>query len=346
MAVPNSSSTRAAAQGEVSEENFMKNPFAPQFLHYARCLNASRVNRIQLKWHPGRTGMSLDDFVYDASVYGMELAIIDYGNGLFRNENKDSFRKFLYGRIKKAFYEKLKELGNNSGTAVFDERLAKYYEGTAVDFGPTDENDDPIVNELSISADAMADGDEDNGDEEGTEAQKKEKRVTHRARKKPNEDVILYYYSAEKAEILNEVYETKMRYAKKIMDIVAGMSETDQQLFKLKFQIDFKKKDYRMWKRINAEKHCKDPFTRMAHEKYGFSVDYARKRICLIKSFILERLERAGYTPESYEEETSFPLVMEFLTTKPQREPEPSFDLNVEELSEADCRDILMELFS
>ena len=30
MAVPNSSSTRAATQGEVPEENFMKNPFAPQ----------------------------------------------------------------------------------------------------------------------------------------------------------------------------------------------------------------------------------------------------------------------------------------------------------------------------
>ena len=99
---------------------------------------------------------------------------------------------------------------------------------------------------------AVADGADDSGDEEGTEeesgmSQNNDKRVEHRARKKPNEDVILYYYSAEKAEILEEIHATKMRYVEKIMDVVAGMSEKDQLLFKLKFQIDFTKEDYRMW---------------------------------------------------------------------------------------------------
>ena len=78
----------------------------------------------------------------------------------------------------------------------------------------------------------------------------------------------------------------------------------------------------------------------------AITASHARTRICKIKSFIKKRLKKAGYTSESYDEDTSFPRVMQFLTVKSQHEPKPSFDLNVEELSEADCRDILMELFS
>lgn len=52
-----------------------------------------------------------------------------------------------------------------------------------------------------------------------------------------------------------------MTYVRKIRDIVAKMSPTDQRLFNLKFQFDFSDQDYRMWETISAQKHVKDPFT-------------------------------------------------------------------------------------
>lgn len=54
------------------------------------------------------------------------------------------------------------------------------------------------------------------------------------------------------------------------------MSPTDQRLFNLKFQFDFSDEDYRMWETISAQKHVKDPFTKLAHDKYGVSKDYAK----------------------------------------------------------------------
>ena len=64
-----------------------------------------------MKWDPGQSGMSLDLFVNDAALYAIELAREDHAKGLFRNENADSFRKFFYGRILKAFHTKLENLG-------------------------------------------------------------------------------------------------------------------------------------------------------------------------------------------------------------------------------------------
>lgn len=64
-----------------------------------------------MKWDPGQSGMSLDLFVNDAALYTIELAREDHAKGLFRNENADSFRKFFYGRILKAFHTKLENLG-------------------------------------------------------------------------------------------------------------------------------------------------------------------------------------------------------------------------------------------
>ena len=43
-----------------------------------------------------------------------------------------------------------------------------------------------------------------------------------------------------------------MTYVRKIRDIVAKMSPTDQRLFNLKFQLDFSDQDYRMWETISA----------------------------------------------------------------------------------------------
>ena len=147
-------------------------------------------------------------------------------------------------------------------------------------------------------------------------------------------------------DIVTRIFEKnagKMTYVRKIREIVARMSTNDQRLFNLKFQFDFSDEDYRMWETISTQKHVKDPFTKMAHDKYGVNEEYARKRICLIKADIVKKLNEAGYTRESYRQQTSLPNTLEFLQA---RKPAPAFDLDIEGLSEADCRDILMELFA
>ena len=147
-------------------------------------------------------------------------------------------------------------------------------------------------------------------------------------------------------DIVTRIFEKnagKMTYVRKIREIVARMSPTDQRLFNLKFQFDFSDQDYRMWETISAQKHVKDPFTKMAHDKYGYSEGYAKKRISLINANILKKLNEAGYTRESYRQQTSLPNTLEFLQA---RKPAPAFDLDIEGLSEADCRDILVELFA
>lgn len=120
------------------------------------------------------------------------------------------------------------------------------------------------------------------------------------------------------------------------------MSPTDQLLFNPKFQFDFSDEDYRMWERISAQKHLKDHFTKMSHDKYGYSEGYTKKRISLIKADIVKKLSEAGHTQESYRQQTSLPLTLEWLQVKKSA---PVFDLDIEGLTEADCRDILVELF-
>ena len=147
-------------------------------------------------------------------------------------------------------------------------------------------------------------------------------------------------------DIVTRIFEKnagKMTYVRKIREIVARMPPTDQLLFNLRFQFDFSDQNYRMWERISAQKHVKDPFTKMAHDKYGVSEGYAKKRISLIKADIVKKLSEAGHTPESYRQQTSLPNTLEFLQA---RKPAPAFDLDIEGLSESDCRDNLMELFA
>ena len=312
------------ARKPLTEHDFILDPTGKQFLDYARYNIGSMISSVEMKWDPGQSGMSLDLFVNDAALYAIELAREDHAKGLFRNENADSFRKFFYGRILKAFHTKLEDLAGDPGRAVFDERLGKYYEGTAVEFGPMDDNDEPSV---------LEDLDKDTPSDTSSK----------RHPKKANDGVILYHYSAEKAKALEESHEIKMTYVRKIREIVARMSPNDQRLFNLKFQFDFSDQDYRMWETISAQKHVKDPFTKMAHDKYGFSEGYAKKRICLIKADIVKKLSEAGHTRESYRQQTSLPNTLEFLQA---RKPAPAFDLDIEGLSEADCRDILIELFA
>jgi len=305
----------------ITEAGFLQEPLAQEYYDYARYVVGSMVSQVELKWDSGQSGMSLDDFVMDVVISAIELTREDYGKGLLERKNENSFKDFFWWRIKKAFYKKLEELKSDPGRAVFDERLGKYYEGMAVEFGPRDENDEPSVID-------------DNDGEAKIPVTRTPKRI--------NADVILYHYSAEKAQALEENREIKMSYVRRIREIVAKMSPTDQRLFNLKFQFDFSDEDCRMWKTISARKHVKDPFTIMAHDKYGLTEGYARKRISLIKSDIIKKLKESGHTPASYRERTSVPM-LEMLVV---RRPEPEFDLDIENLSEADCRDILVELFS
>lgn len=296
----------------LTEEGFLQEPLGKEYFAYARNSVGSMINKVELKWNPGRAGISLDEFVMDTSISAIELARKDLKKGLLRRENENSFKNFFWFRILKTFYEKLNELKDDPLRGEFDERLGKYYEGTAVDFGPADENDDTVF---------------------GT---------GERPPKKQNTDVTYFYYSTEKALALEENHKVKMSYVRRIREIVAKMSPADQRLFNLKYQFDFTESDYKMWETISTGKHVKDPFTKMAHEKYGISEGYAKKRICLIKADILKQLKNSGHTPERYRERTSVPM-LEMLVV---RRPVPEFDFDIDNLSEADCRDILMELYA
>ena len=270
-------------------------PLGKQYFDYARHVAGSLINSVELKWNPGRTGMSLDDLVMETAVTAIELTKEDYAKGLYRNEQDNSFKNFFWWRIKKAFFTKLDELGKDPNYAVFDARLAKYYEGTAVDFGSTDEKN----------------------------------------------DVILYFYSAEKAEVLEESHQSKMQYVRKILDIVSKMNPSDQRLFYLKYQLDFSDEDFQLWKKIGQQKHVKDPFTKMVQEKFGLSENYAKKRISQIKADIIAKLNQSGHTQENYKQNTSMPTMLQSLFAS---RPRPEFDIDIENLSEADCREILVEL--
>lgn len=320
------------ARKQLTEAGFVQDPFGKDYLDYARYTIGSFIRQIELKWHPGRTGMSLNEFVLDTAAYGIERAKEDYDKGLFRNENEDSFKKFFKSRIIGAFYTKLKELSGNPYQAVFDERLGKYYEGTAVDFGPTDENDDVV--------EILEEPEHEDGEEE-TSLRQSKKPVSHRTPKKPNEDVVLYFYSAEKAEVLEENYKAKMQYVRRILDIVSKMSPSDQRLFYLKYQFNFTDEDYQLWETISQQKHVKDPFTKMAQEKFGLSENYAKKRICQIKADIISKLNQSGHTQASYRQDTSMPTMLQSLTVS---RPKLDYGLDIENLSEADCQDILVEL--
>ena len=312
------------ARKPLTEAGFLQEPIGKEYFDYAHNCVGSMVSAVELKWDPGRSGMSLEDFVMDVTMYAVELTRKDLEKGLFRRESDLSFKNFFWWRIKKAFHGKLEELAGDPGRAVFDERLGKYYEGTAVEFGPRDGNDEPPVTE----------GEEGNGDS---------KAPVRRRSRRANDDVILYHYSAEKAMTLEESRAMKLSYVRRIREIVARMSQTDQRLFNLKYQFDFSDEDYKMWETISGQKHVKDPFTRMAHDKYGVSEGYARKRICQIKADIIKKLSAAGHTPESYRQQTSVPTLLE---NQQARKPAPGFDLDIDGLTEADCREILMELFS
>ena len=60
------------------------------------------------------------------------------------------------------------------------------------------------------------------------------------------------------------------------------------------------------------------------------------------KADIIAKLNQSGSTSSSYKQDTSVPTMLQNLTAS---RPKLDFGLDTENLSEADCRDILVELF-
>ena len=112
---------RRMARKPLTEAGFILDPFGKDYLDYARYTIGSFIRQIELKWHPGRTGMSLNEFVLDTAAYGIERAKEDYDKGLFRNENEDSFKKFFRSRIISAFYAKLNVTKSKNVIILLDE---------------------------------------------------------------------------------------------------------------------------------------------------------------------------------------------------------------------------------
>lgn len=330
-----SSTTGKSVRKPITEDGFLQEPLGREFFDYAKNVIWSFINHVELKWYPGRTGMSLDDFVLDTVTYAIEITREDYNKGVLRHEKENSFKNFYWFRIKKAFFAKLDELGRDTKVAAFDERLGKYYEGTAVDFGLIDEYDDsPLVEIESENIEQDAEETSFNG------TKGKKKQTVHHAPKK-GDDVLLYFFSDEKARVLEESHRIKMEYVNKILEFASKLPPDEQRLFKLKFQLDYSDADYQMWESIKSKPHCKDPFSEMAHTKYGISEGYAKKQICLILAKLKENLKDNGYTKERFTRDTSIPGLLEFIVVEP---PKPEIDINPDDLSEADCRDILIEL--
>ena len=161
---------------------------------------------------------------------------------------------------------------------------------------------------------------------------------------KADEDEPVSSCSEEKMIALEESHEARMQYVEKILEAVSKLSPTEQRLFKLKYQIDFTDEDYRLLGKIYQQKHVRDPFAKMACEKFHLSENYAKKKICEIKKELITLLSQAGFSQERFRRETSVPVTMQMLTAGPKIPPLPAFQLDVDALTEADCREILLEL--
>ncbi len=66
----------------LTEQDFEQNPTGKHFLDYARYNIGSMISSVEMKWDPGYTGMSLDLFVNDVAMHGIELAREDLAKGL------------------------------------------------------------------------------------------------------------------------------------------------------------------------------------------------------------------------------------------------------------------------
>ena len=93
------------ARKPLTEQDFVQNPTGKQFLDYARYNIGSMISRVELKWEPGHTGMSLDLFVKDVAMHGIELAREDLAKGLLlRKQARPASTKTSMTRCWKPFH--------------------------------------------------------------------------------------------------------------------------------------------------------------------------------------------------------------------------------------------------
>lgn len=337
------SSGKETTLNPVTEKSLMQKPMGEELFVYARNVIASMIKKVELKWHRERTGMTLNDFIADTAARAIILTEDDYQKGLFRQEGENSFKNFFWFRIKKAFFLQLEELSRDSQSTTFDESMGKYYEDRAAGYGPRGGHDDSCCD--STDADEIpCDNDSEDDDEAAGDAPKAMKATGATVRRTPEagSNEAPYSYSHENAMALEENRRIQMKYVEKIFLFVSQMSPKDQLLFKMKFQIDFSEDDCRMWEAISQQPHVKDPYGRMAHEKLGCSEGYAKKRISMILSKLKSDLYGAGYTREAYRESVAMPGTMHHIIA--EKNVIHLFDFDVQNLSEDDCRDILLEL--
>ena len=93
------------ARKPVTEQDFILDPTGKQFLDYARYSIGSMISRVEMKWEPGHTGMSLDLFVKDVAMHGIELAREDLAKGLLlRKQARPASTKTSMTRCWKPFH--------------------------------------------------------------------------------------------------------------------------------------------------------------------------------------------------------------------------------------------------
>lgn len=292
-------------------------------------------------WIPDsdKTGIPREDFINEVAYRGIQYALTDYENGLY-DRQRGAIGSFICFRVrKKAFFEVLEDYTSAHIPARFDERFGKYYEGSAGhETAFCDEQDGDITTETDFSKILPDDSDEQETDGKKKKNEDKEERPP----KEPGGEVERQYYSfsTEKERILEDNWNTKMGYVQKILDLVSKMSPMDQRLFNIRFGFNLSEEDNNKIDEIQKAPHVKEYYNKLAAQEFGISEGAARKRVKDLLDYIKKKLTADG-SIGSYRQNTSMPGLSEFRVVNPEpKAPE----INLDNLSEYDCIDILMGL--
>ena len=310
---------RSDFQKSSLEEALIKKDYGI-LLRYARHIVISS-NRIP---DSDKTGIPREDFINEVAYRGIQYALTDYEKGLFDRE-RGPINSFIWFRVRmKAFFDVLEEYTTAHISARFDERLGKYYEGSAGhETAFCDEQDGDIPLETDDKKKKNEDEEERNPKEHGGEVERQ-----------------YYYFSSEKERILEDNWNTKMGYVQKIKDLVSKMSPMDQRLFDIRFGFNLSEEDYEKIDVIQKAPHVKEYYNKLAAQEFGISEGAARKRVKDLLDYIKKNLTADG-SIGSYRQNTSMPGLSEFRVVN----PEPKVpEMNLDNLSEYDCIDILMGL--
>lgn len=296
---------------------------------------------------PDKTGIPREDIINEAANRGIQYAWKDYERGLYR-ENGD-IDGFIRSRVcEKAFHEVYKEFFPARELARFNERFGKYYEGSADhEAAFCDEYDSDSTIETKFSKILLDDSKkqeiEDKKDKNKNKNKKKKNEdEEERIPKEPGGEVERHYYSfsTEKERILEESWNVKMEYVKRIRNLVSKMSPMDQRLFDIRFGFNLSEEDYQKIDEIQKAPHVKEYYNKLAAEEFGISEGAARKRVNDLLGYIKKNLNADGLL-ETYRANTSIPGLSEFRVANPETD---FSDFNLDNLSEYDCLDILMGL--